>query len=230
VNWKEAPVAAYPDEPVRIAAISARVAAWLEDGVDVVCLQEVSGDQLASLRRALGVEAHVFEHLYPRLPRLRDGGAPVLDDASEHLVTLVSSRGARQVGARTFDTDPGKGVLVVELDAGVRALNTHVSFGPRRDAQLLELAEGATAAGGAVVVGDFNAPVDAVQAGLGPTFSLSDLRGQRATRVATAEHPGRVIDHIAVHRGVIESASVLDDEALSDHAPVAATVRFATTP
>ena len=227
VNWKEPPVLAFPDEQVRSAGISQRIATWLEAGIDVVCLQEVSGDQLASLRRVVGKGVQIFEHLYPRLPRVRGGGAPVLEDATEHLVTLVAARGARMVAAHTFQADPGKGMLVIELEDSIRVLNTHVSFGTRRDAQLALLVERATeATRGAIVLGDFNAPVDAVRAALGPSFDLSDLRGQRATRVATSEHPGRVIDHVAVQRGAIESATVLDDEALSDHAPVTATVQL----
>jgi endonuclease/exonuclease/phosphatase family metal-dependent hydrolase len=227
VNWKEAPVVAFPDERVRIAGISQRIASWLGAGVDVVCLQEVSGDQLASLRGVLGDAAHVFQHLYPRLPRVRGGGGSVLDDASEHLVTIVSACGARNVGAQTFAADPGKGMLVVEIDDLIRVINTHVSFGPRAAAQLAMLVEAANETSrGAIVLGDFNTPAEAVQGSLGPAFCLSDLRSQRATRVATSDHPGRTIDHVAVQGGAIESATVLDDEALSDHAPVTATVRF----
>jgi endonuclease/exonuclease/phosphatase family metal-dependent hydrolase len=226
-NWSEALIAAFPEEAVRIARISERVASWLGAGVDAVCLQEVSGDQLASLRRVLGDGFQVFAHLYPRLPKLRGRGGPVLDDATEHLVMLVCSPDARRVGARTFAADPGKGMLIAELGDGIRVIDTHVSFGPRKEEQLTWLVEGALEAPrGAIVLGDFNAPADEVQAALGTQFTLCDLRSQRATRVSASDPP-RTIDHIAVHRGAIEGATVLDDEALSDHAPVTASVRFA---
>lgn len=234
VNWKEAPVVAFPDERVRIAGITALVMEWLDAGADVICLQEVSGDQLTSIGVALAENlrprAQIFDHVYPRLPAIRGGGPPVLDDATEHLVTIVapppSGRPAARVQSQTFDTDPGKGMLVT-LSDGIRIVNTHVSFGPRSPAQLAAI-QAATneASGGAVVVGDFNAPADVVAAGLGASFTLSDLTGQAPTRIPTSEHAGRTIDHVAVRDGVIESATVLDRRALSDHAPVAATLRF----
>jgi endonuclease/exonuclease/phosphatase family metal-dependent hydrolase len=224
VNWNEAPVAAFPDERVRMEGIARRVGAWLTGEADVVCLQEVSGDQLALLRSAAR-SAQVFEHLYPRLPRIRGEGGPVLTDATEHLVTLAVRPEARALAAHTFASDPGKGFLVVTLGDDVRIVNTHVSFGANRAAkQLARVVESAVAP--AIVVGDFNASAEAVQVDLGPAFSLSDLRGQRVTRIPTGDRPGRVIDHVAVTGGAITDATVLDDELLSDHAPVAATVRI----
>lgn len=250
VNWSEEPVATFPDERARIARISATVARWLgpEPGADrasstsVVCLQEVSGDQLASLRRAvanLGHDVHVASHCYPRLPRLRGKlgepprpaeAAPELDDATEHLVVLARAPAAKVHVARTFDTDPGKGLLAVEISGGagespVAVIDTHVTFGDRREAQLALLAEIAGRAVGAVIVlGDFNAPADVVRAGLGEPFAISSLEGQRPTRIATPYHPPRVIDHVAVARARLASAMVLDGGGLSDHNPVTADI------
>lgn len=232
VNWKEAPVLAFPDERVRIAGITKLVAGWLAAGeTDVVCLQEVSGDQLTSLRDAVApAGVHVFDHLYPRMPRLRDaapGDAPVLDDPSEHLVTLVSPRvtSARRVDARTFDSDPGKGFLVVDAD-GVLVVDTHVSFGPRMAAQLGAITAAVAGAGRVMVLGDFNALSTIVRVGLGEGFVITDLTGQRHTRIPTAEKPGRTIDHVAVLGGTIETGAVLEHGGLSDHSPVRAAVRF----
>lgn len=226
VNWGEAPVEAYPDERTRIACIAARVAKWLAVDAGVVCLQEVSGDQLASLRATVG-DAAIHDHVYPRVPRVRGEGRPELDDATEHLVTLVRAPGSRRLEGRTFDSDPGKGLLVVDVEDAISIVNTHVSFGERRDAQLALLSATARRApGGAVVLGDFNAPADVVRAALGEPLVLSDLTGQRCTRIATAKHAGQTIDHVAVVRGTIASVSVLDGELLSDHNPVTATVRF----
>jgi endonuclease/exonuclease/phosphatase family metal-dependent hydrolase len=218
VNWKEAPVAAFPDERVRIERISVVVAGWLASDVDAVCLQEVSGDQLASLRRAASAAVIVFEHTYPRLPRLRGSGAPQLDDASEHLVTIVRDRSAKQLDARTFASDPGKGLLALDLDSAATLVNTHVTFGDRRTDQLVLLASIATAP--AIVVGDFNASADVVGAALGGTTSILD----RPTRIATDEHDARVIDHVVVLGGTLASAAVLDGQGLSDHNPVTARV------
>jgi endonuclease/exonuclease/phosphatase family metal-dependent hydrolase len=225
VNWNEAPVQAFPDERERIAAISRLVARWLSAGVDVVCLQEVSGDQLASLRSAAGADVRLFEHTYPRVPRLHRGGAPPLVDMSEHLAVLTSAPGASRVGAWTFESDPGKGALAVEV-GGVLVIDTHVSSGERRGAQLGLLAARAREGGGpgAAVLGDFNAPADVVRGGLGEGISVCDLAGQRPTRIETWEHPAKTIDHVAVRGGAIESASVLEGGGLSDHNPVTAVV------
>ncbi len=227
VNWNETPAFACPDERVRIAAISEKVARWLATDVDAVCLQEVSGDQLASLRSAVGDGAVVLEHTYPRLPRLRDGGAPVLVDATEHLVVATKVAGARRHEARTFDSDPGKGLLAVDVGDGVVVVDTHVSFGERRAAQLEVVARVArAAAGGAIVLGDFNARADVVRSALGGDVVISDLAGSRPTRVPTAEHPaGQTIDHVVVFGGAIASSTVLDGGGLSDHEPVLADVR-----
>lgn len=228
VNWNEDPVTAFPDEGVRIAAVSETVARWLAGDVDAVCLQEVSGDQLASLRQALGTDVRVLEHTVPRVPRVRGGVAPVLDDPSEHLVVATKATRARVEEAHTFDSDPGKGVLAVDLGEGLLLVDTHVSFGERRDAQLAlvaRIAHGAT--GGAIVVGDFNARADVVRAGLGGDVALSDLSGQRPTRVPTADHPaGQTIDHVVVvGGGILAAATVLDGGGLSDHQPVLAEVQ-----
>jgi endonuclease/exonuclease/phosphatase family metal-dependent hydrolase len=222
VNWKESPVLAFPDERQRIEAITGVVTGWLASGTTVACLQEVSGDQLASLRAALGDTARIFEHLYPRVPRLRDGGPSGLDDPTEHLVMVVNATPARLVESRTFDSDPGKGMLVVDVN-GARVIDTHVSFGERGIAQLALLAATAGTER-AVVLGDFNATAAAVGAALGEGFSLSDVAAQRPTRIETWEHPGRTIDHVAVSGATLSSAEVLDGKLLSDHNPVAASV------
>jgi endonuclease/exonuclease/phosphatase family metal-dependent hydrolase len=227
MNWHEAPVATFPDERERTAAIATLVGEWFADGVDAVCLQEVSGDQLVALRRASsGVQ--VFDHVYPRLPRVRIGGAAPLDDPTEHLVTLVAGAvSARQAESRTFDSDPGKGFLAVELEASIRLISTHVSFGGRSAKQLAAvLAAASEGPGGAIVVGDFNAPADALRVAFCSPFALCDLTGERPTRDATPDHPGRTIDHVLARGGVIEIASVLDGRGLSDHAPVTSSVRF----
>lgn len=227
VNWGEAPVAAFPDERDRIAGIADAIAQWLATDVDAVCLQEVSGDQLAAVRRALDPGAHVFEHTYPRIPRLRRGGAPVLDDPTEHLVVIAKSPHARVREASTFDSDPGKGLLAVDLDDDVTLVCTHVSFGDRRAAQLERVARVARGApGSAIVVGDFNATADVVARALGGDVAISDLSGQPPTRVPDENHlDGQTIDHVVIFGGSVASSTVLDAARLSDHRPVLAECR-----
>jgi endonuclease/exonuclease/phosphatase family metal-dependent hydrolase len=230
VNWKEPPIAAFPDERVRIDGVATLVASWLAGAVDVVCLQEASGDQLARLRSVVRAPVRFFEHTYPRVPRVRASGQRAdLDDPTEHLVVLANAPDAKAAYARTFETDDGKGLLAVDLGDDLTVIDTHVSFGPRRDAQLAVLSELARRSPrGAVILGDFNAPADVVAAGFGESaVSISDLAGSsRPTRIATGEQGGRTIDHVVVVGGSLASATVLDGNGLSDHNPVNATVEF----
>ncbi len=230
MNWKEAAIEQFPDEPARTRAIAARVSEWLHSGVSAVCLQEVSGDQLAALREVARGPAQVIAHRYPRIPRAKGGGDGGLSDGAEHLVTVVAA-GAPSAWSEghTFASDPGKGALAVEVGAGVLVIGTHVSFGQRAAAQLEVLAGMARsprASRGAVVMGDFNASADVIRAALGDA-TISDVAGQRPSRPASPEKAdGHTIDHVVVVGGVVEDATVLDGAGLSDHEPVSALVRL----
>jgi endonuclease/exonuclease/phosphatase family metal-dependent hydrolase len=225
VTWSEAAIAQHPDEPLRCAAVARLVAAQLDGGVRVCCLQEVSGDQLRALGEHLPPDTLSFHHRYPRVPRLRHGGAPVLDDPSEHLVTLVRGAGAREVAAHTFASDPGKGFLGVDLGDGCVVWNAHVTFGERGAAQLRALVEAARACPRtAVMAGDFNAGEAAVGAALGAGVHLAALAGEPPTRVGQEGRAGKHIDHVAAWRGRVEEARVLDGAGLSDHHPLTALV------
>jgi endonuclease/exonuclease/phosphatase family metal-dependent hydrolase len=187
-----------------------------------MCVQAVSGDQLVSLRDAAGASVSVFVHRYPRVPKLRVESASELEDPTEYLVTLVSSP-ARLLASATFDIDPGKGWLAVELEGGLAVINTHVSSGKRGRAQLPLVAATARGLASAVAVaGDFNADVELVRTGLGEGFVLTDLAGQRPTRLTTTDRPARTIDHVTALRCTLASATVLDGGGLSDHEPVRA--------
>jgi endonuclease/exonuclease/phosphatase family metal-dependent hydrolase len=228
-NWKEAPVTSHPDERDRSAAVAALVARWLDADTDIVCLQEVSGDQLAALRGVVGPNVRVFDHVYPRIPRLRREGGPDLHDPKEHLVVLVKDLAARQHASSTFASDPGKGMLVVDVGDDARIIDTHVTFGPRGIAQLEVLAGAARDERRAsVVVGDFNAPRDVVQAGLGGDIVVAEVVGP--TRIASAESSGKTIDHVAVRGASIVSVHVLDANGLSDHQPVIAEITLVSSP
>lgn len=222
VNWAEPCLKAFPDERVRCERIAARVAGWLEGGVDVVCLQEVSGDQLTVLRNVVRGSVHVQRA--PRTPRLRVEGQNALTDAAELLVTVVTWPGARLLEGRAYENDPGKGLLAVEA-SGCLVLNTHVTHGEPGLEQLSLLKELARSAPCAVVLGDFNAPIEVVAGVLGEGFVFADLSGQGPTRVANPGNPlGKVIDHVVVWGGSASAARRLDGEGLSDHHPVSAAI------
>lgn len=223
-NYQEEVADRFPDEAARIAAVTRRVVAALAEPDVVVCLQEVSGDQLASLLDAArGYVVRSF--VYPRVPSPHRGRAPApspLRQPHEHLVTLARRADAR--AAESFADDPGKGFLAVDVD-GMLVVNTHVSFGDRRAAQLARLAR--VTDGPCVVCGDFNAGADAVRAGLGPGFSVVDLGPDalptRPRRVAVEGKPA-AIDHVVTRGLVGHSGVVLDVAGESDHNMVRAVI------
>jgi endonuclease/exonuclease/phosphatase family metal-dependent hydrolase len=218
-NWGEPVAARWPDEAARVAAVTALLAARPEP---VIALQEVSGDQLASLRRGLPRRS-VHALRYPRVPARRRGAGPPADPG-EHLVVLLDGPG-REVAAEVFAADPGKGLLAVRSDAGLM-ICTHVSFGPPRAAQQARLAELARAAAGpAVLLGDFNAGGAAVTAGLGPGFALATAAPEALPTRPGATEPH--IDHVIVHGAPVGGAVVHDAGGLSDHNLLSATVHTA---
>lgn len=216
LNWGEVVPERFPDEAARIGLITRRVHALLNSGSDViVCMQEVSGDQLESLEGALGSFA-VCSFTYPRVPSLRTGGVQPLKRPTEHLVTISARAKVRT--AEAFKTDRGKGFLCVDV-GGLLVVNTHVSFGDRRPEQLARIAA-VIGDERCVICGDFNAPSKQVLAGLGGGFTLVDLGPDAlATRPRNSNGRGKppAIDHILA-RGVAGSeGAVVDVDGESDH-------------
>lgn len=205
-NWDEPVTQRWPDEAERIAAITARLAARTEG---VIALQEVSGDQLASLRAALpGRTIHSFQ--YPRVPTVRKG-RDLLHDRTEHLALLVDGP-STQVAAESFPDDKGKGALVVDVD-GTLVIATHVSGDRRRTGQLARLA--ALADRTTVLLGDFNAVGGTITAGLGDGFAVA---GFQADSLPTRPGSSRgFIDHVVVLGATTTPATVDDGDGLSDH-------------
>ena len=226
-NYDEGVVAPFPDEAVRVAAIAARVAAQMAGGVLVVCLQEVSGDQLAALRTHLPAETQVFDAIYPRRPQPQRPHVGRLRDPTEHLVTVVASAlPARHLESQVFPDDPGKGFLAVELGGGLAVFNTHVSFGDRREGQLGRLAAAARMRAASVLLGDFNTDLGSVAAGLGPDFAAATLPpGGLPTRPRTQpQGQHQHIDHVLVRGASVSEAEVQPAGGLSDHNLVVATL------
>ena len=222
-NWGEDVAVRWPDESERIAAVTARLTRRTEQ---VIALQEVSGDQLASLRAALaGRTVHAFR--YPRVPRPRRC-ASRLRDLGEYLVLLVDGPG-QQVAAESFEDDPGKGALAVRT-AEALFIATHVSGDQRRTRQLRRLAglAGLAAAGPghpAVLLGDFNTDRAAVASGLGAGFTVADFPPDALpTRPGAPGSKPLRIDHVAVHGAGVSGAAVEDADGLSDHNLVRANV------
>jgi endonuclease/exonuclease/phosphatase family metal-dependent hydrolase len=223
-NWGEAPIERFPDERARLAGIAARVAAILEAGCAAVCLQEVSGDQLAALRAA-APRATLLSSAYPRgpWPRRRDGAPPAvaqLVDPTEHLVTVVAPGvAARLVEAAAFDDDPGKGLLAVELDGGWLLVDVHVSYGARQRGQLARVAHVAGARPGpTAILGDFNADATQVAAALGDAYALVvPAAPALPTRPRTSGDKSQTIDHVALRGATATAAFVRPVDGLSDH-------------
>jgi endonuclease/exonuclease/phosphatase family metal-dependent hydrolase len=222
-NWGEDVAVRWPDEATRIAAVTARLAARAEQ---VIALQEVSGDQLASLRAGLPGRT-VYAFRYPRVPRPWHGPCS-LHDPAEYLVLLADEPG-REVAAESFAADPGKGALAVQV-MGTVFVAVHVSVDERRTRQLARLAELAAAwpARPVVLLGDFNASRAVVAAGLGAGFSVASLPPDALpTRPRPSGTAPLYIDHVAVRDASASAATVEDSGGLSDHNLVRATVTTA---
>ncbi|MFI1062154.1 MULTISPECIES: endonuclease/exonuclease/phosphatase family protein [Streptomyces] len=219
-NWGEDVLRGCPAESERIAAVTALLVGRDEH---VIALQEVSGDQLASLRLALaGRSIHALR--YPRVPAPRHGSCS-LRDPEEYLVLLVDGP-SREVTAESFEDDPGKGALAVET-AGTLIVATHVSGDQRRTRQLARLAELAASSRGyaAILLGDFNTDRATVASALGTGFAVADLPPDGLpTRPRTSGSKSQWIDHVVVRGAVVSNAAVERMEGLSDHNLVRATV------
>ena len=208
----------WPDEAARVQAVAALLSnALTVEGFGVALLQEVSGDVLAELRARLP-EWSVLDHLYPRVPKKTSS----VRDPREHLV-VVAPPGAKLLRAQTFDTDPGKGFLMVGLPDGTAVISTHVSWGAKGASQLALLARVLGEARGAVCLGgDFNAEGAAISKALGAEVLLARLPpNSPCTRPKGAG--GSDIDHLLCRNASLSDVRVLEHRELSDHRPVGAT-------
>lgn len=221
-NWDEDVAVRWPQEQERIAAVTARLK---ERPEQVIALQEVSGDQLTSLRASLaGPAVHAFR--YPRVPAAHDGTCPLRDPA-EYLVLLTKGPGL-QVAAWSSEDDPGKGALAVQA-AGAVFVTTHVSLDGRRARQLKRLAGLAADRPGQpiVLLGDFNTDRATVAAGLGDGFTVAAFPPDSPPTRPGASRPGlRYIDHVVVQNASVTGVAVEDADGLSDHNLVRATVTW----
>jgi endonuclease/exonuclease/phosphatase family metal-dependent hydrolase len=236
VNWNEAPVVKFPDERVRIAGITDFIATHLFPISTAIALQEVSGDQLASVRAAFEAKATILTHEYPRLPKLKQPSATTpLSNLKEYLVTIVPHpRSTRVIESETYESDPGKGFLSTLIDDKLLVINTHVSAGGRRDKQLARLVRATSNHSAVATLGDFNTEHDLLHATLLTLaeahsimggFTLTDLSAQPVTRVGSPGKSGHTIDHvISKHPLTIEPGTVIDAGGLSDHQPVTARI------
>ncbi|MFT3712768.1 MAG: endonuclease/exonuclease/phosphatase family protein [Archangium sp.] len=202
----------WADEKTRVDAVVAAVRAL---NCDVGLLQEVSGDVVAALRSAFPERA-VLSHLYPRVPKRSVTG---VKDRTEHLVVLAPA-GAKVKRASTYESDPGKGFLAVDVD-GVTLISTHVSWGEKRADQLITLRETVASIGGRCVVGgDFNIEREVVEPALGAKCVVLPS-GSLPTR-DQGTGPGLMIDHLLGFGVELRDARVEAHRNESDHRPVSA--------
>lgn len=212
----------WPEEAQRVRAVADwLVSALTTGGFDVALLQEVSGDLLAALRAQLPGKS-VLGHLYPRVPKR---SSESLSDPREYLV-VIAPAGAKVVRTHTFENDPGKGFLMVQLAAGPEVMSTHLSWGPKAIPQLLMLRQVLRDAPGAICLGgDFNADRDAISRATDDDAMISLFpEGSPRTRPQDTDSGGADIDHLLCRGARLSEAHVLDSGGLSDHRPVAATV------
>lgn len=211
----EPAIVQWADEAARVKRVAQTL---LELNADVALLQEVSGDLLKALRAAFPARA-VHNHVYPRLPRR---SSSQVRDATEHLV-VIAPDGSKVRRATTYESDPGKGWLAVEVaGASLVVVSTHVSWGDKRAEQLRALRDGVGALGAACVVGgDFNVEREVVAPALGVACApLAD--GSLPTR-DDERGQGLFIDHLlALHGARVGTASVVAHVGESDHRPVVA--------
>lgn len=212
----------WPDEAERVRAVVARVSEALSAGVEVVLLQEVSGDVLAELRAQLPHHA-VLNHLYPRVPRQK-GTSRSVADPTEHLV-VVAPPGAKILRAQTFANDPGKGLLMVGVSEHLAVVSTHVSWGTKGESQLSHLAQVLRETSATVCIGgDFNTGREEISKAVGADVVISvPPAGSPRTRPQDDATGGSDIDHL-LSSAALSDVAVLEHRDLSDHRPVAATV------
>jgi endonuclease/exonuclease/phosphatase family metal-dependent hydrolase len=218
-NYGEQTIRTHVDEPSRVQRVVELLA---NADVEVALLQEVSGDVLAALRARFAGLA-VLNHLYPRMPKFKRGGTSV-NDASEHLVVLAPA-GSKVLRAVTYESDPGKGLLAVMTPSGVCVVTTHVSWGPKREAQLEVLGGLLRDVKGPVVVGgDFNTEREVLVEALGTEVEISELPSGSLRTRAVEDGEGQDIDHLIARGVTLEAVEVRPHGALSDHRPVTATL------
>lgn len=212
----------WPDEAERVRGVASLLAETLQ-GCQVALLQEVSGDVLAQLRTQL-VDWAVLNHQYPRVPRQK-GASRTVADPTEHLV-VVAPKGAKVLRAQTFENDPGKGFLMVRVSDELVVLSTHVTWGPKGEAQLPVLAQLLAQTPGLCIGGDFNTGREVISKHVGADVAFSvPPEGSARTRPENDPTGGADIDHLLSRTAALAEVSVLEHHGLSDHRPVAATLR-----
>jgi endonuclease/exonuclease/phosphatase (EEP) superfamily protein YafD len=223
-TYSDPAIVPWPDETKRVEGVVRFISNALKnDGFDVVLLQEVSGDVLTALREALP-EWDVFDHCYPRMPRQKQPST--LKDPREHLVVIAPS-GSTLVRAHTFESDHGKGFVMVRLPGGFVVASVHLTWGGKALTQLAVISQVlADAQTPLVMGGDFNAGRRVVEEAAGPSVEISSLPDPNSfrTRPDADGTGGSDIDHLLARHATLKEARVLECNGLSDHRPVAATL------
>ncbi|MFD0327665.1 endonuclease/exonuclease/phosphatase family protein [Streptacidiphilus monticola] len=221
-NWSSHVLDRWPDEAERIAAVSAWVARTSEA---VIALQEVSGDQLASLRQALPVSRTVHSFRYPRVPKPRR--VPTrLSCRDEHLVLVLDGPPGRWWQRRPSRPTRARGCSRCGPGPAPRR---H----PRQHRSPASGSTGPSGRGGGRGRARPGRPARRLQRG--PRHGRHGTRPRFHDRPlppdAAPTRPRDVgaeksawIDHVVTHGADADEAAVEDVHGLSDHNPVRARV------
>lgn len=212
--------------PARNAKVNLERIATLAAGYDIVALQEADAGSLRSAR--LNQVAHLAERA--GLPYWHAAVTRDLRPFAQHCLGFLSRWPIEAVCYHPLPGWlPGRGALEVQIHpancAPLRLIVAHLALGRgSRRRQLDFLAALAGTGADTMVLGDLNCGIPELAAHAG--MRESGLSGVRLGHTFPSWRPSRILDHILVTPDLeVIGASVID-ERLSDHLPVAATIRL----
>eukprot|EP00996_Jenningsia_fusiforme_P002330 NODE_3161_length_1034_cov_46.881218_g2905_i0.p1 GENE.NODE_3161_length_1034_cov_46.881218_g2905_i0~~NODE_3161_length_1034_cov_46.881218_g2905_i0.p1 ORF type:complete len:277 (+),score=44.85 NODE_3161_length_1034_cov_46.881218_g2905_i0:57-887(+) len=218
----------YESESLRVSGVSQFVSSLLEKDSRVICLQEVSGEQLDDLRKSLGSRVSIFDF------NLSASEASSRDRA-EYLVTLTDLPSAQPAAAFSFPGHPRKGVLAVKVKSNLIVCNVLCNSNEANKKQIRETLMrslvvpflASSKQNQAVAAGYFGCSLETVFLAVGEmTYCTGEdlssyyLEGKRSSHHSQENH-----DHIIGLGGAQISDSVMfPNENLSSHQPLQVTV------
>jgi hypothetical protein len=203
------------------------------DGNTIVCLQEVPGDLFCMLN---GIGDHTaFPLKYKREPKLKGGKKSPYKGTSEYLVTVVPNKLTKGANTLSVELDEiGKGALIVSI-LNLSIINCHAPFGKSQSSRNLFF-KGISDLnlGGYIWVGDFNSHFRELKGDLNlhkfRDFKVLSIKGSDGNEAYTRKgvNNGSVffskLDHIIVSRVNACSTWVKENEDISDHFMIGATI------
>ena len=195
----------------------------------IMCLQEVPGD-LLNLLSEESIHHTVYSHRYSRQPKLKNQRIPnPYIDSFEYLVTMIPNALVTGLDSSFIGfSDFGKGGLVVEINAGIRIINVHMtpgSIGDTRD-KIMNLIDQSLESypGKYLMIGDFNSDHLELKNDLKNNMKrLSDstihpIKGDTRKGLSNGIVRFSKLDHLVTSRDIpICKTFVEDTNDLSDH-------------